>query len=125
MTFSLASFFQSKGIKIVISSTINIDDVTARITSYQHENIANGGNWTCSIGMIVPVVEVDDWYQNGLNRDVKAYDQFGNIIWRGKINKVTVNIAGLTQSRGELMNIGNRVSTIFTPIDYSVSPPVS
>ena len=125
MTFDLASYFQSKGIKIMISSTVSVDDITSRLDSYTHENIANGGNWTCQIGMTVPIVEVDDWYQNGLNRLVKIYDQAGIVRWGGRVNKVTVLIAGLTFSRGELMNIGNRVSTVFTPIDYTVSPAVT
>jgi hypothetical protein len=125
MTFDLASYFQSKGVKIIVSDKWNSIDVASRINSYQQENIANGGNWTCQIGMTVPIVEVDDWYQSGLNRTLKTYDQAGIVRWAGVVNKVTVNIAGLTQSRGELMNIGNRASTVFTPIDYSVSPAVT
>lgn len=125
MTFDLASDFQSKGVKIIVSSKWASLDITSRVNSYQHENIANGGNWTCSVNMLVPLDEVDEWYQNGLNRTLKTYDQAGIVRWAGKINKVTVSIAGLTFSRGELMNIGNRVSTVFTPIDYSVSPAVA
>jgi hypothetical protein len=125
VTFDLASFFQSKGIKVVAYDRYDSLEITPYITSYTHENIANGGNWTCQIVMSVPIVDVDGWYQNGLNRLIEVYDQASILRWDGRVNKVTVALAGLTFSRGELMNIGNRASTVFTPIDYSVSPAVT
>lgn len=99
--------------------------MTDQYTDYHHDTIAFGGYWTAQIVLSLPLVQAEDWYENGLGRQITTYNPAGIIIWQGFVNLVTLNAGALSQIRGPLMEIANRASAVYSPLDISVYPPVS
>ncbi|HOH21238.1 MAG TPA: hypothetical protein PLC83_12740 [Anaerolineaceae bacterium] len=102
-----------------------IEDLTDKITGLSFEKLAMGGDWSADISMNGSFVMAEDWLSNGLGRRICIVGHQGVPVWDGFVNKITVSIGGLQHSSGAIEEIGNRVSVQYTPIDYSVYPPVS
>lgn len=100
-------------------------NLTQKVTSYAHETIAIGGYWTAQIVINLTLVQAEDWFENGLGRRIEVTNPAGVVVWEGFVNKVSVSAGALSEERGELVNVGNRDSAIYTPLDASVYPPVS
>jgi len=96
-----------------------------RIDSYGHEILADGGWWSASITMSLPVQETEDWFENGLNRHVEVYNPSFVLVWAGFVNQVTISAGTLTAVRGPLLDVTNRVVVVYTPIlDATTAPPL-
>lgn len=102
-----------------------LEDLTNQYTSYTHQTLAVGGYWTAQIVLNLPLVNAEDWYENGLGRQIKTYNHAGIVIWEGFVNQTTLNAGALSEVRGPLMDTANRASAIFSPLDVTVYPPVS
>jgi len=94
------------------------------VSSWQFEINVNGGYGPASFSFTTRKRQVQDWLENGLGRHVECYNPRQTLVWSGFINKVRIAFGPLSAERGPLMDIGNRVSMIYTPLDTSVFPPV-
>lgn len=74
---------------------------------------ANGGYWSLSVTILDNQDGIEDWIANGLKRNLVVYDDANVVIWEGFVNRVTANLAGLSVTRGPLMDIGNRLSVTY------------
>lgn len=99
--------------------------MTQKYTSYGHEILALGGYWTASLTLTVPLREAEKWYEEGLGVQIKVYNHVGYMIWEGFVNQVTLNAGAASEVRGPLMNLANRASSVYSPLDVSVYPPVT
>lgn len=126
----ISTHFQALGIALSVFNPLALGgtylaDLTNLYTSYTHKTLAVGGYWTAQIVLNLTLVEAEDWYENGLGRQIKTYNPAGVVIWEGFVNQVTLNAGALSQIRGPLMEVANRVSTVYSPLDVTVYPPVS
>lgn len=100
------------------------DKFQARISSYQHESIVNGGWWSASITFETTQDDGEDWLQKGLNRHFEVCNPGGTVVWEGFVNQVTLSLGTLSTIRGPMLDIANRVSVVYTPIlDATTAPP--
>lgn len=86
-------------------------------TSWSHVISVDGGFKSASASLAMTKGESDDWISNGLGRHIVAYNEAQEIIFEGFVNKITYNNGALTHVRGPLMDIVNRLTISYTPID--------
>lgn len=92
--------------------------------SYTHQLDSTGGFISADIELNVLEQVAEDWLEHGLGRMAQVKDNFTNKVFRGVANSVALTIGSDTETRGPLFDIGNRMSAIYTPRDFSVYPPV-
>jgi len=124
------SLYQTIGLSVSVYEPLILGEtflftLTNQYTGYSHEILANGGFWTANLNLNLSLLDAEDWYENGLGRRVTVYNAAGSVVWEGFVNQITLNAGTLSEIRGPLLDIGNRVSAIYTPLDVSVYPPVS
>ena len=124
----MRNFYSRQGISVNVSSPLWLSDRYApvtfqhELTSYGHEIAVDGGFLSASIGVRTKQINIDEWIENGLGRDVAVYDSAG-VVWNGFVNNISANIGTLSVSRGPMMNIGNRVEVMYSRIEDSGEPP--
>lgn len=89
------------------------------IFNYKHSIQAFGGFDLASFDLAATRPQMEDWFENGLGRMIKIFDDAGNIAWEGFVDKVTVADAGLEVSRGPLLESGNRVNLQYSSFDFN------
>lgn len=94
------------------------------LTSYSHIHQANGGFWSATAGLTEGRAAVEDWFQNGLMRDIRVYTASGVCVFRGFVNKVEIGLGALSATRGPVLDMANKVALGYSTIDTSVSPPL-
>lgn len=99
--------------------------LTDQYTAYSHDIQANGGYWTANLTLNLALIEAEDWYERGLGRRVVISNPAGLTVWEGFVNQITINAGALSEVRGPLLDIGNRVSAVYSPLDVSTYPPVT
>lgn len=90
------------------------------VFNWSHTTQAFGGFDTAELDLAASRQMMEDWFENGLGRTVRAYDEAGVVIWEGFVDKVTVTDAGLEVSRGPLLDVGNKANlwySSFAPLD--------
>jgi hypothetical protein len=102
----------------------SIGNYTDQVSSYSHVISASGGYKSAGFTLTGDQLDLEDWFEYGLGRDVVVYDEGHQEIWNGFVNKVSVTIGGRTLERGPLMDVVNRLQVAYTPLDTSVVPPV-
>lgn len=125
----MSSLFDQIGLKVnfynpFVKAGSFQGNLTREIVSYSHETLSTGGFWTADIGLVMSLKNAENWYSFGLGRQIKTYTKSG-LCWEGFVNQVAVNAGAITETRGPLIEIGNRDSAAFTPVDFSVYPPVT
>jgi hypothetical protein len=98
-----------------------IADYTDEITTYQHELGADNWYLSCDFTLNLHNINLDEWMLYGLGRhiEVKAPGQY--TVWEGFVNSLTINIGQNVYEIGPLMDIGNRVYVIYTPVYVSAA----
>lgn len=125
------SSFSGIGLSIVFCNPLvvdgsKIDSLTDEVSSYQHSVAADGGYISASFALDGNRVDVESWMANGIGRHIEVYSPDGSIIWEGFVNQIESTMGNVTSSIGPLVNIGNRVSVMYTPIiDIGTDPPTT
>lgn len=96
---------------------------TDMVSSYTHKISAFGGFDTATIGIVGNINAIEDWISNGVGRHIQVYSQDNALVWEGFVDTVNINVAGMSMSRGPMLDIGNRVSVMYTPILDPASNP--
>lgn len=94
------------------------------LSGYNHEKLARGGMWQAAIELNSVLADVEDWYESGLGRVIKVYNEAQECIFRGFANTISLNAGDITETRGPLLDTTNRCSAIYTPMNADVWPPV-
>lgn len=84
---------------------------------------ANGGYKSASLSLTGEELAWEDWFENGLARDITVYDDAHQVIFEGFVNQVGLRLGGRSLERGPLMDIANRVSVVYSTVDTSTDPP--
>lgn len=93
-----------------------VAELSGEITSYDQEITAFGGYWSARIRIDGRRVDLEEWYERGLDRRITAYSPDGVVIWEGFVNSVKLNFGGLQKTIGPVLDIANKVRLIFSYI---------
>jgi hypothetical protein len=89
------------------------DSLGTRTDSLRVEHTANGGYWSKSFTIRGRQEEVEAWVDDGLGRHVELYDTGLAPVWEGFVNQVNANIGSLSLNRGPLMQVANRIKSLW------------
>ena len=95
------------------------------VSGYGHSILARGGYWDAQISITGRLNDIEEWYENGLGRDIQVIDQTTGEIFRGFVNQITLNAGSVSEVRGPLFETANRVSCLYTPQNVDVYPPIA
>lgn len=128
---SLATTFQSLGLSISVVDPLCLSnrssrsfDLVNRINGYSHELNLLGGFISASMDFFVTRAELDDWFTNGLGRDVTVWGPNMTVIFEGYVDQIDIQVGDITMGIGPLSGIGNRVLCVYTPIIDPGPPPI-
>jgi len=93
------------------------------ITGYSHEIASQGGFVSASITIAGSKEYVEEWIADGLGRHIEIYNSDLAVVWSGFVDAYDAQVGTLATSGGPLMNVVNRTTVMYTPIDYSADPP--
>lgn len=101
-----------------------LQDITDHVPDYGHA-ISNFGGWdSASMTVQVKAEQLDDWIENGLARQIYCEDGEG-VFFRAFINSMSISVGGLQFSIGSVLELANRVSVRYSPINTTVWPYVT
>lgn len=114
------SRFRATGLTVQFKTPIWYPEVRdipcdSELSAYGHEIAVDGGYKSATIKISANIHEIEEWIENGLGRDVVAYSPEGIKIWEGFANEIMGSFGSVQVKRGPLMNVGNRVSVVYTP----------
>jgi len=101
------------------------DNLGFLFDTYSHTKNTTAGHDRFSLKLAVTDSQLDMWYETGLGRFVQVYDHAQNQLIGGFVNRVTISSAFLNASIGQLLDIDNRVSVLYSPKDVTTYPPIS
>jgi len=93
------------------------------VDSYTHAVTATGGYSSASFTLKSSIATIEDWIEKGLARHIVVNDEAGQIVWEGFVNQVSVTQGYLRLTVGPLVDIANRVWSVYAPPDVTVNPP--
>jgi len=120
--------FSNIGVSIGVQDTLpkgrgDLGTLTDEIASWTHTSAAIGGYLTATATVTNTQNYIDEWLENGLGRWITLSDEAGVIRWRGFVDQINANIAGLQIQRGPMSGITNRVHMVYGTVDTSTTPP--
>lgn len=124
------SFFQSRQLSLLVSDPLYLATrtfsrrLTSLITRYNHEIRSIGGYFAANITINDNPRRLEEWAAYGPGRHIETYNPSLVKIWEGFINQITITEGGETFSIGPLLDVGNRQSVAYSPVDATVAPPV-
>ena len=96
------------------------------VAGWSHDIAAVGGYWKAKFDFPTNRLDAESWLENGLLRHIECYSHQQRKVWEGFVNKVSIRVGPLSMSFGPLMDVGNRVSVVYTPIlDPTANPPLT
>jgi hypothetical protein len=90
--------------------------------SYSHTLSANGGFDKMSVTISDDRISIDEWIERGAGRHIQIYNSANKICWEGFVNSITAQLGAQSITIGPLMDVGNRVSVSYAPINTMTSP---
>lgn len=124
------SFLSQSGISINVDAplfnSIGLTglNVTSQVSSYEHIIAALGGYESARFALKLTQNAAEDWFVNGLGREVTVYNSALVKIWEGFVDLVELAMGPLSISRGPLSTVVNRCSAIYGLLDTTQNPPV-
>lgn len=103
----------------LISGARRIGELSSQIDSYEHSIERVGGYWAASIKINERQSVLEEWYETGLGRRIVTYSPYGRVIWEGFVNRIELNLGGLSVSIGPLLDVVNRSKLVYSFIDTS------
>lgn len=122
------SYHEELGITLIVYTSFaegkeRVTILDTNISGYSHTVSANGGYDTMSVTISDDRLSLDEWIERGVGRHIEVYNFAGQVCWEGFVNSVNAQIGGQQLTIGPLMEIGNRVSVAYSPVDYATTPP--
>lgn len=107
----------------------------ATAAPFYAENIRRPLNWTHRIGarggfleagfdMQGDILYLENWFENGLSRQVTRYDEVGQAIWDGYVFGMTLTLPGIAYSHS-LKDLSNRSFCLYSVTDFSGDFPIA
>lgn len=136
---SLQSFFKQTGLNISVykptlspvgsnyvydpRGTLIEEALEDSVSSYEHEIDGEVGFKSARISIGGSQEYIEGWIENGLNLHVEVHNRGHETVWEGFVNSLAADLGALQFTRGGVLDIFNRVTATYTPIDYTSSPP--
>ena len=92
---------------------------------YSHTVNAFGGYDTASFTLNTTQTEAEDWFENGLMRDVKVFGSALDTVWEGFIDEIRITVGPLTATIGPLLDVANKVAVLYTPLLHGAAGDVT
>lgn len=129
MSENIPTHHQETGLTMVVydslaSGKARVATLDVNMNTYSHTLSANGGFDSMNITLSDDRISIESWIERGVGSHIEVYNSEGVVVWEGFVNVVGANIGGLEVNVGPLMDIGNRVSVAYAPVDYTFSPPL-
>ena len=90
--------------------------ITQDVTSYEHSYTALGGFWSANISLKVPLVELEEWINNGVGREIKVKGRATSVVFEGIVNRISLEVSGYSISIGPYMDISNKVKITYSSL---------
>lgn len=125
------SFHQSRQLSIIAQDPLyNTTRTYSRrlsplINRYSHEIRSIGGYYSASITLVDSVRHLEEWASRGIGRHIAVYNPSLVQIWEGFINQISITEGGEQFNLGPLVDVGNRVTAAYSPVNATIAPPVS
>jgi hypothetical protein len=101
-----------------------IDDCLQRyMTNYRHTISAWLGLESADISLVVGEDRTTWWLENGPGLCVEVYGPETTLVWDGFVDSVEVQIGESEAVSGPLMDVVNRATVVYTPLDATAEPP--
>ncbi|RMG94047.1 MAG: hypothetical protein D6706_14425 [Chloroflexi bacterium] len=68
--------------------------------------------------------EAEDWFVNGIGRDIQFTSPGQVERWNGFVNEVQVNMGVFSARRGPLVGIANKIAVAYQTVRYNTNPPI-
>lgn len=98
-----------------------IDRLNEQISSYTDTVDLTYGYNSASFTIPVSAMEVEDWFRNGLGRNIEVFSPSLNLRWEGFVDEVTISVGQLSVTRGKFMDIVNRVKVRYSDYITNIS----
>lgn len=85
------------------------------LVGYSHTKESDWGDVSATIELAVDQVTIQEWFFNGLGRDIKVVDTGGNVVFRGFVNVIETTQGGIVSTTGPLTEVANKVWATYTP----------
>jgi hypothetical protein len=107
------------GLSFLWSSPLFTDDLLSgafnqEISAYSHTLGMDWGYLTADIELRMHRNDLEQWYYDGLGRDIKILNEGGIVVFRGFVNLISMDIGGISASVGPLVDVANRVLATYT-----------
>jgi len=99
-------------------------EIVRKFSAYGHEIQAIGGFWKAQMQFLTIESKGEDWLENGVARFVTVFSYTNKTVFRGFVNSISINTGATTWRKGPLLEVVNHAATLYTPLDWSVFPPV-
>ena len=125
---AIASAFGGTGLSVLVSDPLALgggfrDTITDRVSSWQHENRAFGGYYSARATIADTLEVLEDWFVNGLGRQIAVFDEATVTLWEGFVNQIEISAGPIRATRGPLLNVCNRADLWYSTVDTSTTPP--
>lgn len=123
------SHFMPLGVSVVFYDAIvrgknPLGNITQdMIGSYSHKLSAFGGFDTAKIEIGGNINVIEDWISNGIGRHIEVYSQDNALVWEGFVDQINIDVAGVSMTRGPMLDVCNRASVMYTPILDTTTDP--
>ena len=135
-----ASHYQTTGLSVHMwkptvtwaSGSPNTATITPRgsyqgeITNYSALSFvhkATGGFWSGSCSLPINQIEAEWWLENGIGMHIEIVEPGATVVWAGFVNSLSLTLAGLSVTKGPLLDAGNRCVVSYAPIDTVPAEP--
>lgn len=103
-----------------------VGNLSELVQEYAHEHTAENGFDNATISIKATWEELENWWFEGIGRDIEVFNPDLDTVWRGFVNSVTIAVGGLQAERGPLVDIANYAYVVYTIIlDDSVIPMIT
>lgn len=108
---------------LVTGSQLVTDQLGSQLENYQHTIAAICGYESANLTVRDRQIDIENWLSEGVGRHIEIYNPALVKIWEGFVNRVTINLGGLSVVRGPLMDVANNVALTYSTVDTSIIPP--
>lgn len=77
---------------------------------------ALGGFWSATFSIMANDLVMEKWLHQGLMRNVQVYDYAQDQVWEGFVNRVSVEVGGVSLESGPFTNVANDVRVVYSTI---------
>lgn len=109
---------------VLRSNTVIDDNLATKLSSLNVQWQMYGGHWQLAPTFNVTKSTGEEWLEDGLGRHIELYAPSAVKIWEGFVNSITLNIGGLSITRGPMIGgVENRNRVIYSTVDTGTDPP--